>query len=322
MKNYFRQFIVLSADRPGAGKQATGRVVLEARDEEGKASVYLQNLAQGRYKLLLFAKGDEENFATDAGVVAVCDKGRFEGKFEFKRRDIAGCGLAVDNIQGAAIVQTGENFNGQGDISVALSGFKDAPYSWRINLRFPGLTPKTEEVEVAQQEPVHIPEPESEPTSTPTPEPVLAPAPPIIVEEAPSPVYSGSVADFQHTHNPAQPEKPAPQPNPHLDSFFKASRPVDLFNDHKPYIKWVAASLKDMQALEMGDEEIRSSSFVMEKSQKYRHILMGRDESGNYAVAVPDVFCKQTTRGEFDDFKLCQPGAPVDGSPGYWVKYF
>ncbi|MCL2235788.1 MAG: hypothetical protein FWB98_05045 [Defluviitaleaceae bacterium] len=316
MKNYFRQFIVLSADRPSAGKQATGRVVLEAKDDHGKATVYLQNLAQGRYKLLLFAKGEGENFATDAGVVAVCDKGRFEGKFEFKRRDIAGCGLAVDNIEGAAIIQASENFNGQGDISVALAGFRDAPYSWRINLRFPGFDPKTEKVEAANQEPLHIPEPESAPM--PAPEPVL----PAIPEEVPSPVYSGSIADFQHTHNPVQPEKPVPQPNRHLDSFFEASRPVDLFRDHKPYIKWVAANLKDMQALEMGDEEIRNSPFVQEKSHRYRHILMGRDENGNYALAVPDVFCKHVSREEFDAFKLCQPGTPVDGSPGYWVKYF
>jgi len=287
------------------GRDATGRVVLEAREGGGRATVFLQDAAEGLYRLVLFVKGEGENFAADAGLVPVGESRRFEGKFDFDRSNIAGSGLVVENIAGAAIVQAGSSFDGTGDIAVALSGFVGAPYSWRVSLRFPQFTPKADAAEEIS-EPIHIHD-------------AAATIANIVAEEVPEPVYKEGVADFIHTHE----QRP---PNAHLKAFFANNHPVDIFSDHKPHIKWYAAGLQELQALNPGGETLCNHPFVVEKAGQYRHALIGQAEDGasfTHAVAIPDVLGTHTTSHEdFDAFKLCHPNNQEQGSPGYWIKYF
>ncbi|MCL2621245.1 MAG: hypothetical protein FWD97_09970 [Defluviitaleaceae bacterium] len=336
MRNYFRQFIILNADRPsGHGRSATGRVVLEGRDNGGRATVYLQDAPAGVYRLVLFSKDERESFAADAGAVVIEDRGRFEGKFDFTRSDVAGSGFAVDDVAGVAIVQSSD-LSQQADFSVALSGFRDTPYSWRVNLRFPQFVSGAEVEEIAHQEPEpiqeHIPAPEPilEPIPEPLTEPVHEPTPEptpkcVVVEEVPRSVYSENITNFEHIHahtqHPVPPEPKKPQSNPQLENFFASNKPVNIFDNHKPHFNWVAAGLFDLQTLGLGDDNLHRDPFVVGNVGKYRHVLIGQSKEG-YALGVPDVLSCHTHQEGFDGFKLCQPDNPVQGSPGYWIKHF
>lgn len=346
MRNYFRQFIILNADRPSAGhgRDATGRVVLEGRDNGGRATVYLQDTPSGVYRLVLFTKNERESFAADAGVVVIEDRGRFEGRFDFVRNDIAGAGFSLDDVAGVAIVQSSD-LSQQADFSVALCGFRDMPYSWRVNLHFPQFVSGAELENIAHEksqpetglettpqpiaEPLPKPEVVPEPATEPAKEPIHQPLPKqedecVVVEEVPQSVYSGNITAFQHTHyyikHSIPPEPPKTSSNPQIDSFFANNKIVNVFDNNKADFSWVAASLSDLQILGLGVNNLHHDPFVVENVSKYRHVLIGQNQ-GHYAIAVPDILSHHTYKKGFDVFKLCQPENPAQGSPGYWIKY-
>lgn len=315
MKNYFRQFITLTQDRPGfslPGREVAGRIVIESRDGVGKASVYIQNISpQHSYKLVFVAKGGDRNIGVALGHIIIGEKGRYEGKFEFEPNNIGGSGMTCRDIDGAAVL-----VNNAEDMAAALVGFKGQPFSWRVNLRF-GEAAVKEESEAAPEE-----------TDA---EIVME-----VIEEVPASVY-----DFEYEVNlPSWGEVSAEnrdegeftEPDG-IALLFEGADTVEVFKEYdengdnlNSNIKWIVAGLQDITALSCVEESIKSNPFVHNSFEKYKHLLLGEisiEGQSEYIIGVPDVYSEENALPaieEFEVFKQFRPGEPAAGSHGYWLK--
>ncbi|MCL2754022.1 MAG: hypothetical protein FWE44_07740, partial [Defluviitaleaceae bacterium] len=264
--NYFRRFFTLTTGSQSSRRDATGRVVLEARNDVVKTTVFLQDVQEGAYRLVAFSK---EGLAADIGAVIINEKGRFDGKFELNRKSVAGSGLAAEDVEGMTIITPP---NGT-DFSVVLSGFLSEPFPLRANLHFDQpkiaaseiieddaedeVAEMVEEIinevvldeimeEITEDAPetsIEIAEETSEDyveeiedvEDNETVEEVELE----VQEQAPAPTYPFS--DFEHSH------KMPPSQNERIDRFFGGRNAVDVFKNHEPKTDWVAASLVDVQ---------------------------------------------------------------------------
>ncbi|MDR2167405.1 MAG: hypothetical protein LBE35_06125 [Clostridiales bacterium] len=286
---YYRQFITLSGDGKGLG-----RVVLEARDDRARAMVYLQDIKEGSYRLLLLSKGDGENFAVDLGTVVVCDRNRFEGTFELNRTNIANSGLTLECIDGAAAIlpkMPGE-FKPRNGFDMILAGFCGAPYSWRANLSFPQHSVEAV-VDVVEK---------------------VAEIPKIQAAEAAPPVI------------PAKAGIP-PESNERLDKYFNPANIVDVFNDEEPQAEWVTASLFDLHSLGLYNYSIQNNPAIITNARKFRHVLLGRTNSGGqrgYVLGIPDILPKKdihAMESAMGTFRPCHPQGPSEEMHGYWLMH-
>ncbi|MCL2575237.1 MAG: hypothetical protein FWE33_02275 [Defluviitaleaceae bacterium] len=356
--NYFRQFFTLATESTLGRRNATGRVVLEARGDSAKATVFLQDANEGAYRLLAFA---QNGAAADIGAIIIGKNGGFDGKFELERNNIAGFGLQIEAIDGVAITtpKDGANFD------VVLTGFKSEAFVWRNNLRFGIEKDVAEVVEVSEaiteiseitieetEEIIdevieeikeiiegiveELPETIIEIAAEEVPPPVYAetvfehihPAPEIIeeiVEEIAEEAIQEDIAEIflttetaENTENNAQYER--------INNFFAGRNAVDVFKNQEPAAEWVAASLVDLQNLGLYTNEISQNDFITNKARQYRHVLLGRTAENplnKYILGVPDIFTQDQTvmaQGVFDMFKYCNPEAANQSGHGYWIK--
>jgi hypothetical protein len=345
MHKYYRQFITLSGTRQSNSREPLGRVVLEARDAVGRATVYLQGILQGSYRLIFFTRDSGHNLAVDAGLVLVDDKGRFEGKFEFNRNDIMDSRLTIESIEGAAVAAATNT-------EPLLEGFTKTSYQWRIGLSFPTLTPPTsEETEHPVGPPALVRPPVVKEEEVVIEEEVV-----VITEAVPPSVYEQSHFEHHHpspveelelteplsmpmnvveiqelppveVHEPPIQELPPMQELPpveaqeptsvqdqaqdmRLQKFFSGRNLVDVFGNEEPKTQWVAASLVDLQNLGLYTDDLKNNPFVTENAQKYRHVLLGRTEgavSNNYIIGIPDIFSKESVAKAGRDFSVFKP---------------
>ncbi|MDD3223767.1 MAG: hypothetical protein PHX70_03500 [Clostridium sp.] len=132
-KNYSRYFIILQEDEKGYGlssdKTPTGYAKLEVKNGKCKVTFYVQNLKgemKPYYITLICNKRDEKKLIR-LGQLNIDNAGRAEVSKEFDSNDIAGSGIGVSKIGGAAVVKF-DNLNVRG----ILSGFTSAeiPKEW------------------------------------------------------------------------------------------------------------------------------------------------------------------------------------------------
>ena len=320
MKNYFRQFITLTQDRPGyslPGREVAGRIVIESRDGVGKASLYIQFISpQHNYKLVFIAKGGDGNIGVSLGHIVACEKGRYEGKFEFEPNNIGGSGMTCRDIDGVAVL-----VNNAEDMTAALVGYKGQPFSWRVNLRFGEAADEeviTEDEEVITEAAVHE------------------------VEEVPASVY-----DIEHdanlqgwgkvsAENKAEEAYAAPVDiaAPYdIATLFEVSDTVEVFKEYdendcgfNSNIKWIVAGLQDITALSCVGDCIKNNACVHDSFNKYKHLLLGEIETegqSEYILGIPDVYCEERAPlvlEEFEVFKQFKVGELDAGAHGYWLK--
>ena len=339
MKNYYRQFITLLQEKPGfalPGKEAAGRIVVEARGEAAKATVYIQDISpQNTYKLAFISRQGQASLGIVVGSIIVGERGRYEGRFEFDSRSIGGTGISCEEIEGAVVFVSGEMAQ---ELIAPLSGFKSAPFSWRVNFNFAdgkrvvnepqGEAVRTAQTdvpieEVPQPDAVPIPEmPEPEPVPEPEPEPAPEPEPEPEPIPEPAPVINTQAAP-----------KPADDTGPGI--LFHKDALVDVFDERDGQkdpdinIKWAAITPQDMVSLGGKWAAAMNDPIVASSFKKYRHILLGQEKRKNqisYILGVPDIYragstCSgEETEEHFCSFKLCRPGGPAEGAPGYWLK--
>jgi hypothetical protein len=313
MKNYYRQFVTLLQERPGhamPGKQAVGRIVIEARDNMARATVYIQDLSpQSTYKLAFISRAGEGNLGVVLGSIIVDERGRFEGKFEFDRANIGGSTIACEGIDACVVILGGS----EEELAAPLAGYRSQPFSWRVNLGFADGKEESPILEVKQLEEVAA---ETETESAKKPE---KPEEAVEAEEVPAPVY-----DFVMEEQASE----APTPHDVFQALFQEESTVEIFGHwgRFPKAQWIVTTL---QSIEATGEKLVQNPLVRECCQKHRHILLGRnigDMVSTYVLGIPDIYDITLHTGEhefnslFDSFKLCNPSDPVKGAHGYWLK--
>ncbi|MCL2376254.1 MAG: hypothetical protein FWC76_02545 [Defluviitaleaceae bacterium] len=337
MKSYYRQFITLLQERPGyamPGKQAVGRIVIEARDETARAIVYIQDLApQNTYKLAFINRADETNIGVMLGSIIVDERGRYEGRFEFDRSNIGGSRIACENIDACAIIpsDSGE------ELAAPLVGYKGQPFSWRVNLRFPDgkedspileikeieEAPETDGVEVVEEVVEEAIEEIVEEVVEEIVEEVVEEAMVIVAEEVPASVY-----DFVTEEVPIETEAQTSQ-NDGISTLFQSGDAVEIFDDASQVVKaqWIVTTQQNIEALGSIDNGILQSPHVQECLAKHKHALLGKKDGGDldvYILGIPAVYDDGTNNEDlssiFDSFKFCNPNEPMKGAHGYWLK--
>jgi len=316
MTNYFRQFVTLLQERPGhaiSGKQAVGRIVIEARDSTARATVYIQDLSpQNTYKLVFVNKAGEINFGVVLGTIIVDEKGRYEGKFEFNRTSIGGSRINCEGIDACVIILG----DGDEDFVAPLVGYRTQPFSWRVNLAFPDNKEDSPILEVKQVEEIEVTEEIQE--ASEVEEKITEVAQEEIQEEVPISVYNFETKDTETSN---------------FESLFKNENIVDIFDGAGRFgvAQWVVTTSQEVMGQFTGKlgMEILHNPLVSECCEKHKHVLLGRNKSeGNttYILGIPDIFditshaIGHELNNIFDSFKLCNPNDPVKGAHGYWLK--
>ena len=330
MKNYYRQFVTLLQERPGhamPGKQAVGRIVIEARDDMARATVYIQDLApQNTYKLAFINRAGEENLGVVLGAIIVDERGRYEGKFEFDRAGIGGSRITCEGIDACVVFLGG----GNEEFEAPLAGYRLQPFSWRVNLSFSDGKENSPILEVKQVEesapaaPVEVVEETQEEVGVKTETEAE-------VEEVPPPVYDFIVEEPVSVPAVTQAAQ-EPIPNDEIAKLFENEDTIEIFRDtgQFPAAQWIVTALHKIENLEQIGKELLQNPFVKECCEKHKHILIGRHEDGGnvYILGIPDVYDTASNINPnvkefcdiFDSFKLCNPNDPVKGSHGYWLK--
>jgi len=332
---YLRKFITLT----GAG---TGRVVLEGKADAGKATLYLQNMKQGAYRLILLCKEEAKTIAIDVASVITSEKGGFDGKIEFEAHSIAKSGIALEKIDAAAIIHTSQP-NNYDNFTAPLTGFVDKEYPWRTNLVFSQeiLAAIVDEGDAQKEDAVALAHLQAQNTTIQEPPPPkkevvsqekITPA--HAVEEAPQPAYETS---FEHHHpspsikttTTAQNTKPAPNPQTkqvpvtsadRIERLFNSQNIVSIFKDDQPQTQWITASIFDLHALGLYNYSMKNNPFIVNNARIYKHVLLGKNQEG-YSLGVPDVLStpSQTPpEPNFATFKPCHPDT-TNNAHGYWI---
>jgi len=311
-QKYFRQFITLVSDK----KDGFGKVLLEGKGDVGKAALTLSGVAKGGYRLILFGVRDEKNIGVDIGPVIILERGQAEEKFEFVRENIAGGGLPLEEVKGAALVafhDKQDKQQGKVLFTAVLHGYTKQPYPWEFGLLFH---------QYMQDEPTFPPEGTLKEILKKSQSEAAATAP-LHSEEAPASVYS--VDHFEKEHKEVA--APPPPAKASVEDFFHLSNHVNVFADGDDGIAWVATSLVDLQSLEIDHvNNLGEDSFIAASEEKYRHIILGREAAGegfSYILGVPDVYSHENLphlQGKFDYFKPCNQTEHLDDQHGYWVK--
>jgi len=292
MKNYYRQFITLLQERPGfamPGKEAAGRIVIEAKGGEAKAAVYIQDISpQHTYKLALISRRDSGNLGVVLGSILAGERGRYEGKFEFDGGNIGGSAMTCDQIDGVVVLVNDADSK---EPIGTLAGYKAAPFSWRIGLSF-----------------------DSEPIAE-----VKTLQTPYFAEEVPASVYN-----FTPPEPPFVPTK-----TDDLAPLFHNHTAVEVFVGDTSPVKWIALALHDVKDLGQTGAKIYDNHHAHAAYEEYRHILLGQanvEGQSTYILGIPDVYKINIEANDasplkdFDTFKLCRPNNQKDGAPGYWLK--
>jgi hypothetical protein len=168
-KNYSRYFIILQEDEKGyslsADKIVSGYLKSELKNDKCKISYYVQNLKKQSipYHMVLICNKKDVKKIIKIGKMNIDDYGRADVSYEYPANNIAGTGVAMDKVSGAAIVK----FLDSNVISI-MSGFtsKQIP-DWRnFEVVENSLRSTTEEEIAAKQEPEVVENNEDENTGT------------------------------------------------------------------------------------------------------------------------------------------------------------
>jgi len=269
------------------GKEAAGRIVIEARGAVAKATVYIQDISpKNTYKLALVS---EQGLGVVVGNIVADQRGRYEGKFEFNSGGIGDSGMCCDQIDGAVVLVSGDDAKP----AAALVGYRAAPFSWQTNLHF--------------GQPSRVQEAQEEVTAA-------------IAEEVPPNVYDFVIEEPSFVAVAA--ENPS---GGELDSLFRPEALIQAFAEQEPPAQWVAAIPADVKDLGRLGAQIYDDAQAQAGFDNYKHILLGRTQQDGqiaYILGIPDIYTAgaEIAGQKSCTFKLCRPGDPIEGAHGYWLK--
>lgn len=123
-KSYSRYFIILQEDEKGyslaSDKVASGYAKLELKNDKCKISYYVQNLKKevAPYYMVLICNKKDVKKIIKIGEMNIDDYGRADICYEYPVGNVAGSGISMDKVSGAAIVRVLS-----GNIVPVMSGF-------------------------------------------------------------------------------------------------------------------------------------------------------------------------------------------------------
>jgi hypothetical protein len=123
-KSYSRYFIILQEDEKGysfsSDKVASGYAKLEMKNDKCKVSYYVQNLKRemAPYYMILVCNKKEVKKIIKIGEMNIDDYGRADVFYEYPIDNVAGSGISMDKVSGAAIVKLLNN-----NVISVMSGF-------------------------------------------------------------------------------------------------------------------------------------------------------------------------------------------------------
>ncbi|HCT65409.1 MAG TPA: hypothetical protein DIC60_09145 [Lachnospiraceae bacterium] len=107
-----------------------------------------------------------------------------------------------------------------------------------------------------------------------------------------------------------------------VDYIFKHNEKMNPFNNEE--CQWVRICPEEIWALGLKDNAVNNSSFLMYADKKYKHLLLGRRESGMLILGVPDCYKASERRRAmalgFVDFFGVGDKIMKEGEHGYWIK--
>lgn len=106
------------------------------------------------------------------------------------------------------------------------------------------------------------------------------------------------------------------------DYIFEHNEKMKPFNNEE--CQWVRICPEEIWALGLKDNTVNTSSFVLYADKKYKHLLLGRRESGMLILGVPDCYKSSERRRAlamgFVDFFGVGDEKLEEGKHGYWIK--
>lgn len=117
-------------------------------------------------------------------------------------------------------------------------------------------------------------------------------------------------------------EKKAKNRQTEADYIFEHNEKMKPFNNEE--CQWARICPEEIWALGLKDNTVNTSSFVLYADKKYKHLLLGRRESGMLILGVPDCYKSSERRRAlamgFVDFFGIGDERLEEGKYGYWIK--
>lgn len=117
---------------------------------------------------------------------------------------------------------------------------------------------------------------------------------------------------------------PTGKDNPLLLSFFNSHNKVAPFANDSG--EWIYLTLNESAALPFSDSHFLHNPFFISSYQKYKHLLLGKTQSKSveYVFGIPDFYHRaqvlMASRLGFHQFICLEGDAPLENSPGYWLR--
>ena len=305
MSDYFRQFIMLSGENRDTGR---GRIIIEARLDNGKASLTAQGLAANRQFCLIFLVKDNDNcIGLDLGTFWTDFRGRIEGRFPFNPSRLLNSSYNIHNLEGVLVA----NANAE-EIHPVLLGYKNAVFSWRSNF---SMFKEDEQKPQAQTFEVFEPEVPIE-EEVPFEEPVEFEEPIEPIEEP-----------IEHIEPIEELIEPIPVQTPFLANFdplFETESTIDIFETQNSI--WIATTPETLaKSCELG-LKLSENKIVKRAYERHKHIILGKiEEDGKkgYIIGAPDIYKSIDAfeiQQEFGSFRSIHSDGLSEGTHGYWLK--
>lgn len=131
-----------------------------------------------------------------------------------------------------------------------------------------------------------------------------------------------SIEEECDTKDEKEIEKASRKVETEQDYIFEHNEEMKPFNNEE--CKWVRICPEEIWALGLKDNTVNASSFVLYADKKYKHLLLGRRESGMLILGVPDCYKSAERRKAlamgFVDFFGIGDERLEEGKYGYWIK--
>jgi len=316
---YSRFFMPLAEEAKGyefKGRTPAGRCIVEARGNESKLSVWVQDLKpETRYTIYLVFNQMGQHVGINMGQLAVDSKGKGE-----VRRDILAAQLftfLLKDIIAVAIVDVGA-----GGVVSPLCGYKDERVHWRHGF-------KEHKVEKPAEKPAEEPRAKIvEPAPMPSPVEEVAAAEDIpVIEEAPpvpAVIPSPPLATI-----PEPPIEEATQNTNTLEFFesiLNSSTPCQPFSDEDDDTIWVRCEKFGEISFLTNDSSVMNAPFILASWADHEHFILGiKTESSaqQFFLGVPGTYSTDGLLAArplgFTMFRSCNRKNHGIGDEGYWL---
>jgi len=314
INGYFRGFVALGEEQSGfslPNKKAFGKVIIEARGDDGKLLVSIQGLKPTvLYKIYLVAKSEGTASNRFMGVcmgnLPLNDKGVADVKILFNAANVCESKMDIGLFSAVAVI-----VHDAPVLTAPLVGYINEPFLWKNGFEF-FVKPNESVVSKTNETEQNVNEKFRELVKLCK-----------IEESEPKDEVSGDCSNEIGTEEPQAQIINEPETGISVEiinELFQKSSKIKPFSRRDPNIEWIRIAPEHVKLI--GLEEEAESPFMANAFNRYRHLVMGRVQGGRYILGVPDMYTLQTAataESKGFAFKRCDGGELAENSYGYWV---